>query len=155
MARVAPLPALRLSLQFGAFPGLARHRAALPRHGVMRCIRHALEQDAEITVRIVGIDEGRALNRNYRHKDHATNVLTFDYSVQPVLADLVLCGPVVEQEARRQRKRLRVHYAHLLVHGTLHAQGYDHEIGAAEARIMEARESWIMLGLGLSDPYGR
>ena len=148
------LPALRLSLQFGAFPDLARHRAALARHRVARCIRHALDQEAEITVRVVGEDEGRALNRNYRHKDHATNVLTFDYSVQPVLADLVLCAPVVAGEAKRLGRSLQAHYAHLLVHGTLHAQGYDHEVSEAEARAMEQREVEILRGLGWADPYG-
>lgn len=148
-----PLPVLRLSLQFGQFPWLARHRAALARHQVARCIRHALEQDAEITVRIVGRAESQALNRNYRKRDYATNVLTFDYSVNPVLADLVLCAPVVAEEARAQRRSLQAHYAHLLVHGTLHAQGYDHETGEAEAEAMEARESAIMLGLGWPDPY--
>ena len=149
------LPSLRLSLQFGQFPWLARHRAALPRHKVERCIRHALEQDAEITVRIVGRAEAQALNRNYRNRDYATNVLTFDYSVKPVLADLVLCAPVVAQEARSEHRSLQAHYTHLLVHGTLHAQGYDHEIGAAEADAMEARESAIMLALGWPDPYAR
>ena len=146
------LPPLRLSLQFGAFPEVAAHRAALPRHEVMRCIRHALEQEADITVRVVGQDEGCALNRTYRHKGHATNVLTFNYAARPVHADLVLCGPVVWQEAQTLGKRLQEHYAHLLVHGTLHAQGYDHEIGEAEALAMEARESVIMLGLGWPDP---
>lgn len=155
MPKRPTLPALQLSLQFGQFPWQARHRAALTRHRVARCIRHALEQDAEITVRIVGIAEGRALNRNYRNRDYATNVLTFDYSIKPVLADLVLCAPVVAEEARTRRRSLQAHYAHLLVHGTLHAQGYDHEIGAAEADAMEARESAIMLGLGWPDPYAR
>ena len=74
------LAKLSLSLQFADIPHAARHRTALPRHFVMRCIRHALESDAEITVRIVGLDEGRSLNRSYRKKDHATNVLTFDYA---------------------------------------------------------------------------
>ena len=119
---------LTLSLQFGRFDGAATHRAALPRHKVTRWIRHALALDAEITVRIVDEDEGRQLNRDYRHKDYATNVLTFDYAQEPmVLADLVLCAPVVEREAREQNKSLEEHYAHLLVHGALHAQGWDHE----------------------------
>lgn len=149
-------PALRLSLQFGELAPaaqLARHRKTLPRHFVTRCIRHALEQDAEITVRVVGEVEGRALNRSYRRKDYATNVLTFDYSVMPVQADLVLCAPVIQAEARAQGKTLTQHYAHLLVHGTLHAQGYDHEIGAAEARRMEDKERAILRGLGWPDPY--
>ena len=83
-------------------------------------------------MRIVDAEEGRALNRDYRKKDYATNVLTFDYTQEPVVtADLVLCAPVVEQEAREQGKTLQAHYAHLLVHGTLHAQGWDHETSKA------------------------
>ena len=90
-------PALTLSLQFGSLADPAVHRAALPRHRVIRAIRHALSCDAEITVRIVDSDEGRALNRDYRGKDYATNVLTFDYTHEPVVtADLVLCAPVVD-----------------------------------------------------------
>jgi probable rRNA maturation factor len=104
-------------------------------------------------VRVVGEDEGRALNRDYRHKDHATNVLTFDYAREPVVvADLVLCAPVVEREAAAQGKAVEAHYAHLLVHGALHAQGWDHA-RAPEARRMEAREREILLALGLPDPY--
>jgi len=147
---------LTLSLQFAHFDGVAAHRAALPRHRVQRWIRHALAHDAEITVRIVGSDEGRALNRDYRHKDYATNVLTFDYAQEPVvLADLVLCAPVVESEARALGKPLAEHYAHLIVHGTLHAQGWDHETSEADAQAMEARESEVLRGLGLADPYQR
>ena len=148
------LPHLQLSLQFGDIPQATRHRAALARHAVTRAIRHALEADAEITVRIVGEEEGRALNQGYRHKDYATNVLTFDYARAPVvLADLVLCAPVVAQEAKAQGKTLAAHYAHLLVHGTLHAQGWDHETSAADARAMEAHEVQILAGLGLPNPY--
>src|SRR6185436_136541 len=112
-------PELGLSLQFAD----AAHRAELPRHKVARWIRAALSVPGEITVRIVGADEGRALNREFRQKDYATNVLTFDYSHEPVvMADLILCAPVVEAEAREQGITLEAHYAHLLVHGTLHAQ---------------------------------
>lgn len=151
-----PLPALSLSLQFGDLPDATLHRAALPRHKVIRCIRHALERDAEITVRIVDAEEGQALNRDYRGKDYATNVLTFDYATEPmVMADLVLCAPVVAQEAKELKKSLADHYAHLLVHGTLHAQGWDHETGEADAEAMEARETEILAGLGVADPYGR
>jgi probable rRNA maturation factor len=145
---------LQLSLQFGTLEDAARHRAALPRHKVARWIRHALEADGEITVRIVDADEGRALNRDYRGKDYATNVLTFDYTQEPVVtADLVLCAPVVAKEARENRKTLQAHYAHLLVHGTLHAQGHDHETGEEEALAMEAREVKILAGLGFRNPY--
>ena len=149
------LPQLTLSLQFGRFDGVAAHRAALPRHKVARWIRHALQADGEITVRIVDADEGQALNRDYRHKDYATNVLTFDYAQEPVVcADLVLCAPVVAREAQENGKTLEEHYAHLLVHGALHAQGWDHETSAEDADEMEAFETDIMRTLGYDDPYG-
>jgi probable rRNA maturation factor len=149
-----PLPALSLSLQFGALSDAATHRAALARHAVTRAIRHALEADAEITVRIVDAEEGRALNRDYRQKDYPTNVLTFDYTTEPlVMADLVLCAPVVVHEAKEMKIPLAQHYAHLLVHGTLHAQGWDHETSEADAQAMEALETAILAGLGWPDPY--
>ena len=145
---------LQLSLQFGDVPYAARHRAALPRHFVARCIRHALADDAEITVRIVNAEEGQALNSGYRKKDYATNVLTFDYAQEPVvMADLVLCAPVVAQEAKAQGKTLQAHYAHLLVHGALHAQGWDHETSTQDAEEMEAYEIDILAGLGFKNPY--
>ena len=140
---------LQLSLQF-ADPA---HRADLPRHRVARWLRAALGAPGQITVRIVGEEEGLALNRDYRGQDHATNVLTFDYERTPVVvADLVLCAPVVAREALEQGLALADHYAHLLVHGALHAQGLDH-LDDAEALVMEARESEIMRSLGLPDPY--
>lgn len=143
---------LQLSLQFGDLDHIARHRTALPRHKVSRWIRHALSEDAEITVRIVNAEEGQRLNREFRQKDYATNVLTFDYAHAPVMADLVLCAPVVAQEAKAQGKTLQAHYAHLLVHGSLHAQGWDHET-ASDADEMEAYETAILKELGFSDPY--
>jgi probable rRNA maturation factor len=144
-------PELSLSLQFAD----ASHRAQLPRHKVARWVRAALESPGEITVRIVGAEEGQALNRDFRGKDYATNVLTFDYSHAPVVsADLILCAPVVEAEAREQNISLEAHYAHLLVHGTLHAQGHDHE-DEAEAQVMESQETAILAALGFDDPYGR
>lgn len=149
-----PLNQLSLSLQFGPFDGAATHRAVLTRHKVARWIRHALATDAEITVRIVGDEEGRALNREYRKKDYATNVLTFDYTQEPVVtADLVLCAPVIEREAKEQSKSLEEHYAHMLVHGTLHAQGWDHETSEADAEAMEDYETAILQELGFEDPY--
>ena len=144
---------LTLSLQFGKFDDVALHRAALPRHKVIKWIRHALQDDAELTVRIVGAEEGQTLNRDYRKKDCATNVLTFDYTTEPIVtADLVLCAPVVAQEAKEQNKTLEEHYAHLLVHGTLHAQGWDHD-EEEDAQVMELRESDIMARLGFDNPY--
>jgi len=149
------LPHLTLSLQFACDAVQAsNHRAALPRYKVARWIRHALAIDGEITVRIVGSAEGEQLNHAYRHKDYATNVLTFDYQHSPVVvADLVLCAPVVEREAHALSIPLQAHYAHLLVHGTLHAQGWDHETSSLDAEIMEARESAILQGLGFANPY--
>jgi probable rRNA maturation factor len=142
-------PELTLSLQFAD----KRHKDVLPRHKVARWIKAALETDGEIAVRLVDAEEGQALNRDYRQKDYATNVLTFDYAHEPVvMADLILCAPVIEQEARDQNKPLQDHYAHLLVHGTLHAQGWDHE-DPEEADAMEAREREILAALGFEDPY--
>jgi probable rRNA maturation factor len=147
-------PQLDLTLQFGDFAGAAAHRAALPRAKVARWVGHALARPGELAVRIVGEEEGRALNRQYRGKDYATNVLTFDYTREPVVAaDLVLCAPVVEREAREQGKSLADHYAPLLVHGTLHAQGYDHERGERDALEMEALEILLLGALGFANPY--
>ena len=144
-----PLPDLSLSLQFAD----ARHRQHLPRHKVQRWLRHALAHPAELTVRIVDEAEGQALNHGFRKRDYATNVLTFDYAHAPLVhADLVLCAPVVEREAREQGKSVQAHYAHLLVHGALHAQGWDHQ-SAAQARKMEAHEREILATLGFDDPY--
>ncbi|MEN9372888.1 MAG: hypothetical protein RIR79_440 [Pseudomonadota bacterium] len=147
------LPVLSLSLQFSSVSDVAPHRAALARHRVTKWIRHALADDAEITVRIVDTEEGQTLNREYRQKDYATNVLTFDYAQEPIVqADLVLCAPVVAQEAKEQGKTLEAHYAHLIVHGTLHAQGWDHE-EEEDAQIMELRETEILARLGFENPY--
>lgn len=155
MARTPPpyLPELTLSLQFGTLSDAAPHRAALARHRVIKWIRHALADAAEITVRVVDSAEGRSLNRDFRQKDYATNVLTFDYAQEPVVhADLVLCAPVVAQEAKEQGKTLEAHYAHLIVHGTLHAQGWDHE-DEDDAQVMELREAEILARLGFENPY--
>ena len=149
MSRTAR-PTLSLSLQFAD----ARHREHLPRHRVVRWVRSALEAPGEITVRIVGEEEGRQLNHEFRGKDYATNVLTFDYGQEPVVsADLILCAPVIAREAREMRVPLADHYAHLLVHGTLHAQGWDHETSEEDAEAMEARETEILVSLGFKDPY--
>ena len=141
---------LALSLQF-ADP---RHRHLLPRHKVSRWLRAALQAPAELTVRFVDDEQGRALNRDYRNQDHATNVLTFDYQHDPVVvADLVLATGVLEREAVELGLPLADHVAHLLVHGAVHAQGHDHQADD-EAAAMEALESEILRGLGLHDPYG-
>ena len=140
---------LQLSLQFAD----SAHRALLPRHRVARWIRAALDAPGEVTVRVVGAEEGQALNRDFRARDYATNVLTFDYQREPVVvADLVLCAPVLAREAGELGITLEAHYAHLLVHGTLHAQGHDHE-DDADAKRMEARETAVLRELGFADPY--
>ncbi len=119
----------------------------------MRYVRAALECDGEITVRIVNEKEGRQLNCDYRHKDYATNVLSFVYRHDvAVCGDLVLCAPVISREALAQGKSVTAHYAHLVVHGVLHLQGYDHE-HEADAVLMEARETDIVTGLGFANPY--
>jgi probable rRNA maturation factor len=140
--------ALALSIQGqGRFVGLPA------RSTLLRWIKAALERDAELTVRFVGAAEARRLNLEFRGKDYATNVLTFDYRHAPVVvADIVLCVPVVRREAREQRKGFREHLAHLVVHGVLHAQGHEHD-RARDAKRMEAREVRILAGLGIDDPY--
>ncbi|WP_312569308.1 rRNA maturation RNase YbeY [Comamonas sp.] len=147
---------LDLSLQFGQFDNLAAHQALLTEAKVTQWIKHALAVDAEMAVRIVGVEEGQALNLQFRKKDYATNVLTFNYQYEPtVQADLVICGPVIEREAQEQNKSLEEHYAHMVVHGTLHAQGWDHETSEEDADEMEAYETEIMEELGFADPYAQ
>jgi len=119
----------------------------------VRWARRALTGGAQVTIRLVDVDEGRALNSEYRGKDYATNVLSFPYETEPLLmGDLVLCPPVVAREAAEQGKSLAAHYAHLTVHGMLHLRGWDHENeGAAQA--MEDMEREILAALGFPDPY--
>jgi probable rRNA maturation factor len=146
-----PANPLSLSLQFAD----KTDRAILSRRKVERWLRAALARPAEITVRLVDSVEGRNLNHDYRGADHATNVLTFDYVQVPhVVADLVLCSPVVRREAAERSIELEAHYAHLLVHAALHAQGLDHQ-DQASAQAMESEESRILTGLGFLDPYRR
>jgi probable rRNA maturation factor len=145
---------LDFTLQFARFADAAAHRKVLAPANVRRWIGAALERAGEIAVRIVGEEEGRALNKQYRGKDYATNVLTFHYAHEPmVMADIVLCGPVVQREAVQQGKSLKDHYAHLLVHGTLHAQGYEHETDERDALVMETLEILVLASLGIPNPY--
>ena len=131
-----------------------RSHWAPERAQVRKWARAALADNARITVRITGRTEARHLNRDFRGRDYATNVLTFVMKERPPYeGDLVLCAPVIAREARRQRKSLPAHYAHLVVHGVLHLQGYDHE-RAADAKVMEHLESRIVTRLGYPDPYG-
>jgi probable rRNA maturation factor len=116
-------------------------------------VRAAVHDDARITVRLVGLAEGRSLNREYRGRDYATNVLTFVLEDGPPYdGDLALCVPVVSREAREQGKDVMAHYAHLTVHGVLHLQGYEHEREPAAVE-MEKLETRILKRLGYPDPY--
>ena len=139
---------LSLEVQYGV-----RGRGVPTASQVRRWARAALERDARMTVRIVGDREARALNRVFRGKDRPTNVLTFVMSEKPRLAgDLALCAPLIAREARAQKKSAAAHYAHLVVHGVLHLQGYDHE-SERQARAMERLETRIVTRLGYPDPY--
>ncbi len=118
-----------------------------------RWARNTIRVDSEITLRIVDEAEGHQLNHAYRQKDYATNVLTFPLAEEPfIIADIVICAPVVAKEAKEQGKTLEAHFAHLTVHGVLHAHGYDHEI-AEQAELMESVETQTLTKLGYSDPY--
>ena len=121
---------------------------------IRRWVKAALERSAEVTIRFVDAEEGQSLNRDYRGKDYATNVLSFVYEDAPtVFGDLVICLPVVQQEAKAQGKTVDAHFAHMVVHGILHLHGYDHELGPQQADIMEAKERMILARLGYDDPY--
>ena len=111
-----------------------------------------MARPAEVTLRFVAEAEGRRLNREFRGRDYATNVLTFVYAARPLAGDVVICAPVVAREARAQARPVDAHYAHLVVHGMLHLQGYDHE-REREAVRMEGRERRILASLGFADPY--
>ncbi|MGE5386286.1 MAG: rRNA maturation RNase YbeY [Betaproteobacteria bacterium] len=143
-----PSRRLDLSVQYACDP------ERLPtRPDFRRWARAALEGGGQVTLRLVDAEEGQALNRDYRGKDYATNVLSFPYDVEPRLSgDLVICPAVVAREAQEQGKPLAAHYAHLTVHGMLHLQGWDHET-EAEAEAMEEKEREILAALGYSDPY--
>ena len=144
---------LNLSVQY------ACNKDHLPlRQKIQSWARAALNVDGmrggQVTVRFVDAEEGQALNREFRNKDYATNVLSFPYESEPVVCgDLVICAPVVEREASEQGKSLEAHIAHLIVHGVLHLQGYDHE-RKTDAHRMEDKERALLAALGFADPYG-
>ena len=131
----------------------ASRAAHIPSDALLRrWARAALSREARVTLRYVAESEGRRLNRSYRGKDYATNVLTFIYATKPLEGDVVICAPVVAREAKAQGKAVAAHHAHLLVHGLLHLQGFDHE-REREAKKMESRERRILARLGFADPY--
>lgn len=141
-------PRLSLTVQYATEAGDLPTRAKL-----RRWVRAALARDASVTIRIVGADEARTLNREFRGRDYPTNVLTFGYGDDPMLqGDIALCAPIVAEEAAQQGKTAEAHWAHLVVHGMLHLQGHDHEHDADAAR-MEAHETQIVTELGYPDPY--
>ena len=132
---------------------VASKTAGIPSAAQLRkWTRAALDGDASLTLRIVNRAEAQRLNRDFRGKDYATNVLTFAYGTSPVEADIVLCAQVVAREVREQGKSLAAHYAHLTVHGVLHAQGFDHE-KPRDTKRMDARERAILSKLGFANPY--
>jgi len=142
------LAGLSLAVQYAVDESRVPSRPVL-----RRWARRALQRDCVVTLRIVGAAEARRLNRAFRGRDYATNVLTFIYADTPAAeGDIALCAPVITREAREQGKPAEAHWAHLVVHGMLHLQGWDHE-GGAEAETMEALETRIVTELGYSDPY--
>lgn len=141
-------PELALAVQYGCADERLPDRAQ-----IRRWVMATLETAVQATVRFVDAREGRTLNRDFRGKDYATNVLTFVYESRPVIGDLVICTTVVQREAKAQGKPFKAHLAHMVVHGMLHLQGYDHETGAADAAKMEARERAILARFGIPDPY--
>jgi probable rRNA maturation factor len=144
----AAFPSFAFAVQFDTEAEELPRRATLRRWAAA-----AVERDLAVTLRFVGTREGRRLNACYRGRDYATNVLTFVYDdVVPPAGDIVLCVPVLKREARALGKSLRAHCAHLVIHGMLHLQGYDHE-RAADAARMEARETALLAALSYRDPY--
>lgn len=147
-----PKHKLNLSVQYAD----ERLKEVLTRPLLRKTIQAALFFPAELTLRIVDAEEGQILNRDYRGKDYATNVLTFAYTedsdAEVTQADIILCTDVLEKEAKEQKKTVLEHAQHLVVHGVLHAQGYDHE-SDEEAEEMEALEVEILASLGLANPY--
>ncbi len=141
------MPKLSLAVQYASSAENIPTRAQF-----RRWAQKALQRDASLTLRVVDEAEGRELNKAYRGKDYATNVLTFVLDEEPLYGDVIVCAPVVEREAREQSKDLLAHYAHMTLHALLHLQGYDHE-NDEDAAGMEALETRLMLKLRYSDPY--
>jgi probable rRNA maturation factor len=142
------MPKLKLTLQIVSesndIPSKAQFKA---------WAKAALRVETHVTIRVVDAEEGRMLNSTYRGKDYATNVLTFPLTEEPYLmGDIIICAPIVEDEAKAQNKSLVAHYAHLTVHGVLHLHGYDHET-EEQAALMESIEVTSLQKLGYANPY--
>lgn len=148
MRKTPQKPELSLAVQFACEDSTLPDRAQVRRWALA-----ALERDVQVTIRFVAAREGRRLNHDFRGKDYATNVLSFVYETEPVIGDLVVCLPVVKREAKEQKKPLKAHLAHMIVHGMLHLQGYDHETGPDDAEAMEQREREILARFRIADPY--
>jgi probable rRNA maturation factor len=132
---------------------IASRAEGIPTRAQLRLwVKAAQQAEMALTLRLTDTAEAQQLNQAYRGKDYATNVLTFVYATAPASGDVVLCAPVIAREAAEQGKSLEAHYAHLVIHGILHLQGYDHEHKSA-AVTMESVERFIMQHLGYSDPY--
>ena len=145
---------LALDIQFGSDALKEKWKTLLSSRNIRKWILASIQQSATITIRLVGSAEGRKLNREFRGKDYATNILTFNYPSESntIFSDLVICMPVLTKEAREQKKSIENHFIHLLIHGLLHAQGFDHE-DTVEAEAMEALEINILSKFGIENPY--
>ena len=151
-------PTLSLDIQYGSQALEEKWSEIFKTRTIRKCVMAALQTPATITLRLVSTAEGRKLNREYRNKDYATNILTFTYprilegDDEEILADLVICLPVIAKEAKEQKKSIEDHFSHMLVHGLLHAQGFDHE-DEIEAEGMESLEISILSKLKIANPY--
>jgi len=145
---------LRIELQYASPAIEAALNQQVSENVMKKWVKAATYQSGELTLRFVNTAEGKKLNLAYRNKDQATNVLTFPYesSQTNVMADIIFCLPIIQNEAKEQGKTLKAHLAHLIVHGSLHAQAYDHET-AKDAKKMESLEVQILEKLGFSNPY--
>ena len=149
-----PSPQLQIEIQYASVAIETALNAIAPPSLMKKWVKEAIPHAGLITLRFVNSAEGKQLNSAFRQQDKPTNVLTFAYelSKKTVVADIVLCLPVIRREAREQSKVVKAHLAHLIIHGCLHAQGLDHEI-LKEAKKMEKQEVSVLKLLGFNNPY--